>query len=290
MPRKSAALRLSQAKDLYQVYTEASLADTRAGRFIRDMISRFERNRGLSKGQRNWLDSLIEEGLPQPKGDQVLLAKIDEAIATPGMESKKEVLRDFRRKVFNDWSLSPKQAKWLSSMIADATELRVNGPWAPSDEQLAEMRDIAKLSRGYSSVYWSTHGGTYRAVEKIRLYLGILDLEKDSLGQNPESHRKAELARVGLDEWAINKAKKAMAGKLRELRENPYAKAGDLVWTRYRDPAGGWEAQWQWFRAPVCGPPEISPNGAIVYPVLNPVAGLIMVTNQEIAKRKPRGA
>ena len=282
MPRKSAKLRLSQAEELYKSYSDEGMTESKGGRFIRDMIARLSRGRGLSKGQRNWLDSLIEEGVPQPKGDQVLLAKIDQAIETPGMERRRDILSDFRRKVFNGWNLSPKQTQWLSSMIADAETLRIEGPWTPNEEQLQDMRDIAALSRGYNSVYWSTHGGTWRAVEKIRAYLEVLD--KGTL------EARVELAPIALDEWCINKAKKAMAGRIRELRKKPYVVMGDLVWTRYRDPGALWNEPYQWFRAPVCGSPEISEKGEVVYPVLNPVLGLIMVTNQQIAKRKPKGA
>ena len=284
MPRKSATLRLSQATELYAAYQKASIEEVKTGRFIRDMIARLQGGRGLSKGQRNWLDSLIEEGVPQPKGDQVLLSKIDSAISTLGMESKIDVLNDFRRKVYNGWDLSPKQAKWLSGMLAQAKDFRTNGCWAPSENQVKDMKDIANLSRGYSSIYWQSHGGTYRAVEKIREYLHLLEVELTS--ENAE-HREVALAKVGLDEWCINKAKKAMAGKFRELREKPYAKVGTLVWTQYR-PEGA--IIHQWFQAPVCGAPEVSPNGTVVYPVLNPARGLILVTKEQIAKRKPKGA
>jgi len=283
MPRKSAALRLSQAQKLYEDYTEASIQDDRSGRFVRDMILRLERGKGLSQGQRRWLDSLIDEGVPQPKGDQVLLAKIDEAIQTPGMEPKHQVLSDFRRKVFNGWNLSVKQAAWLSKMLADADDLRVNGPWRPSEENISIMRDLIALSRGYSTVYWQTHGGTYRAVEKIRDYIAVIDSE-----MTDETARNQALAKIGLDEWSINKAKKSMRGRLAELREKPYVVAGDLVWTRFRPEGASWN-DLQWFRAPVCGDPEVSDRGQVVYPVLNPALGLILVSKDELAKRKPQG-
>lgn len=282
MARKSATLRLSQANKLYSSYQEADLTELKGGRFIRDMISRLERGKGLSKGQRNWLDSLIEEGVPKPKGDQALLSKIDDAVATLGMESKISVLKDFRRKVFNGWNLSPKQTQWLNDMIIEAQELRVSGPWAPTDEQIQLMRDISDLSRGYNSAYWATHGGTFRAVEKIREYLNILE-DYDA----KEPLRIELLCKTGLDEWCINKAKKAMNGRLRELREKPYAKAGDLVWTRYQPDGSNWN-DLQWFQAPVCGPPEVSSSGNVVYPILNPMRGLIEVTKDQISKRKPR--
>ena len=282
MPRKSATLRLSQAQELYASYREANIEEVKSGCFIRDMISRLERGKGLSKGQRNWLDSLIDEGIPQPKGDQLLLAKIENAISTLGMESKAGVLSDFRRKVFNGWDLSIKQAKWLDDLLAQAHEFRISGPWQPNEDLVFMMRDIASLSRGYSTVYWQTHGGTYRAVEKIRNYLELIDAECEN-----EDFRIKALAGVGLDEWCINKAKKAMAARIRELRESPYVKAGDLVWTRYRADNNSWN-DLQWFRAPVCGDPEVYERGEVVYPVLNPVLGLILVSKEKLQKRKPR--
>ena len=282
MPRKSAVLRLAQAQELYTSYREANIEEMKSGYFIRDMISKLEIGKGLSKGQRNWLDSLIDEGVPQPKGDQVLLAKIESAISTLGMESKAGVLSDFRRKVFNGWDLSIKQSKWLDDLLSQAQELRISGPWKPNEELVFMMRDIASLSRGYSTVYWQTHGGTYRAVEKIRNYLQVIDADCED-----EDLRAKELAKVGLDEWCINKAKKAMAGRIRELRDNPYVKEGDLVWTRYQANEQSWP-KLQWFRAPVCGAPEVSERGEVVYPVLNPVLGLILVSKEKLQKRKPR--
>ena len=290
MARKSAALRLSQASALYAGYQESSLEDSKAGRFIRDMADRLERSKGLSQGQRNWLDNLIEEGVPEAKGDKVLLAKIDEAAATVGMEGSHEILSDFRRKVFNGWSMSPKQVKWLGDILAKAEDLRVNGPWIPDEETLHLMRDIVALSKGYNATYWSTHGGTYGAVEKIRNFMHIydeVDFESDELSVNI---RTRALAQIGLDQWCIDKAQKAMSGRLRELREKPYVNSGDLVWTRYRPEGAGWNDPFQWFRAPVCGDPEVSDRGEVVYPVLNPARGLILVTKNEITKRKPAGA
>lgn len=282
MPRKSAALRLSQAKELYASYQEAGLEGMKGGRFIRDMVFRLDRGRGLSKGQRNWLDSLIEEGVPQPKGNRELLSKIDDAIATVGMESKAGILNDFRFKIYNGWDLSPKQSKWLQDMLTDAEDLKINGPWMPDENQIQLMRDIAALSRGYNSAYWSTHGGTYRAVGKIRDFLEVYDSEYDD-----KNLIEKRLSAVGLDEWSITKAAKSMRGRLQELREKPYAEVGSLVWTRYRADGARWN-DLQWFQAPVCGPPTVSDRGQVVYPVLNPVAGLIEVTKDQITKRKPR--
>jgi len=282
MPRKSVALRLSQSQELYASYQEANIEEAKSGCFIRDMVSRLERGKGLSKGQRNWLDSLIEEGIPQSKGDPVLLAAIDEAFETSGMEQYQSALFDFRRKVFNGWDLSPKQAKWLSNMISDAKELRINGPWIPDEETIKLMRDLSALSKGYDATYWANHGGTYRAVEKIRSFIFIFDEEYETPAQ-----RTNALASIGLDEWCINKAKKGMAGRYRELREKPYALAGALVWTKYRADDASYDEPYQWFQAPVCGRPEVSERGEVVYPILNPVLGLIEVTKDNIAKRKP---
>ena len=66
MARKSAALRLQQATDLAQAYSDAGLSGSRNFRFITDMVSRITRGRGLTTKQRSWLDSLFDDVVPKP--------------------------------------------------------------------------------------------------------------------------------------------------------------------------------------------------------------------------------
>ena len=113
MPRKSAALRLSQAQKLFSEYTDAGLAGSYQGRFIADMIWRFERSKGLSKKQRDWLDNLIDEGVPTPKGDPIVIAEIDSAVTlwADNVDRAWEsgVLNDFKSRLNRGYDLSEKQ-------------------------------------------------------------------------------------------------------------------------------------------------------------------------------------
>ena len=82
MPRKSRQLRLQQAQELHAAWAKSPFANDWRHRFIRDMISRLERDRGTSTKQRNWLDSLIEEGVPAAENkNPELVAQIDIAVA-----------------------------------------------------------------------------------------------------------------------------------------------------------------------------------------------------------------
>ena len=71
--RKSLKLRTSQAVALKEAYEDASMADDYRYRFINDMCTRLSRGKALTKKQRSWLDNLIDEGVPAPKGDLVMI-------------------------------------------------------------------------------------------------------------------------------------------------------------------------------------------------------------------------
>ena len=79
MARKSRELRLAQTAELIAAYEAAGLGNDRNCRFAQDMKWRLERNKGLSPKRRQWLDSIIEEGVPEPKGDTELLARVEAA-------------------------------------------------------------------------------------------------------------------------------------------------------------------------------------------------------------------
>ena len=84
MPRKPRIQRLQEAQALLSEYTQAGLADDYHARFIRDMVTRLTGARNLTSKQKSWLDSLIEQGVPAPKGDPALIQRIERALQTPG--------------------------------------------------------------------------------------------------------------------------------------------------------------------------------------------------------------
>ena len=146
MARKSRDLRLSQTKDLIAKYEAAGLGNDKVCRFMRDMEYRLERNKGLSTGRRNWLDRLIDEGVPEAKNPE----RVEEILAAAnleGMQEKKSVLEDFAGKVRKGWSLSEKQEKWLHAMLIEAQDIRENGVWHPSDELKADLEICLRIAK-----------------------------------------------------------------------------------------------------------------------------------------------
>jgi hypothetical protein len=266
MARKSRLLRLSEAATLVEAYEEANMADDFRANFARDMVSRLERNKGTSTKQRNWLDSLIDEGVPAPKGDPALIARIEAAQAVVGMrEYDINILGEFLGKVIRGWDLSEKQTTWMEGILTEADRLVLDGPYTPDAETLEKLELCVALSRGYSGVYWDTHGGTRKAMLAVKDYF-----ENNTV----------------IDEWAVNKLLKSMAGKLRELLETPYVTPAKPCWV-----VEGLNADTrrnEWGLGAVMGAPSVSERGAIVYPVLTATGSLVMANRNILAKRKPR--
>ena len=154
MARKSRDLRLSQTKDLIAKYEAAGLGNDKVCRFMRDMEYRLERNKALSSGRRNWLDRIIDEGVPEAKNPE----RVEEILAAAnleGMQEKKSVLEDFAGKVRKGWALSEKQESWLSKMLAEAQDIRENGVWHPTGELKKDLEVCMRLAKTKNGWFWS---------------------------------------------------------------------------------------------------------------------------------------
>ena len=206
MARKSQTLRLNQAKETLEAYERGGLADASQARFMRDMIRRMANGRYPTKRQRDWLDSIIEEGVPTPKGDAAYIAKIDEALRTEDIDFA-QVLTDFRGKLVRGWNLSAKQKAWCDSLINKAEGIRAGDYWRPDAVLTERIKLAVSVEVCYNSHYWSTHGGGAGAMAKA----------KDWLAGNIKI----------IDEWTTDKLLKTVAGKLREM-ENPRFELGAM--------------------------------------------------------------
>ncbi len=213
MARKSAALRLSQSQELHTAYTTAGLADTRGGRFIRDMISRLERGKGLSKRMRDWLDNLIEDGVPQPKGDPAVIALIDAAVLgwSDNVDRNWEsgVLGDFRGKMVMGWDLSEKQTALLDKLLKRAEDDASGANlFTPTPEQYSDLEALVKLYNGYAPQWRAERPAVAKAIHRVKNYLA---------------------GEVSVEEYHYNKLYKAMAAKLRKFRTPRFA-GGAMGW------------------------------------------------------------
>ena len=207
MPRKSKALRLAQTIDLIEKYEAAGLGTDRVCNFAKDMRWRLERGKAPSAGRRRFLDDVIEQGVPEPKGDPVLIDRIDEAIATEGAEGV-GFLRQFRGIVARGWGLSEKQARFCEKLIDSAKAIREDTFWRPDEETTERIKLAVSCYICYGANYWTTHPGGARAMDAARNWLA---------GDT-----------VRISEYHVEKLFKSVAGKLRDL-ENPRFSEGDFA-------------------------------------------------------------
>lgn len=255
MARKSRELRLSQTVELIAAYEAAGLGDDRNCRFAKDMKWRLETNRGLSPKRRAWLDSIIEEGVPAPKGDTELLSRLQGAAAVDGMQDFDiKILKEFAGKVRRGWSLSETQLAWMNKLLAKADDIVENGVWAPCEDTIARLKNCVKLAKSYSAVYWQTHGGTYKALNNVEKFLA---------------------GKSNVDQWSVNKLLKAMSRPLREL-ESPKFVAGDMRWYYTRTEG--------YMPALISHGPFINDRGQVVYEVL--VNGQMIETSNITKQRR----
>tara|TARA_R110002074_G_scaffold331948_4_gene502353 strand:+ start:1341 stop:2057 length:717 start_codon:yes stop_codon:yes gene_type:complete len=233
------------------------------------MTGRLNRGKQLSSKQKNWLDSLIEEGVPKPKGSRDIIERIERALDTPGTDHIHNTLRDFLGRERKGWSLSEKQAKFRDRLLDEAGDIERNGPYKPSDDKVEKLQQCVKFAKSRSEMYWSTHPGEYRAMMTVAEWL--------------------EGIRPNIDEHSVDKIINSFRVKFREL-DKPYSRAGEMIWTRVRsDNPNNTTYHFETVAVPalIAGPPEIDIMGNIVYPVLAD-GSLHYLGKSKLMKRKPK--
>ena len=255
--RKSRDQRILESLNLMKEFEDSNLHADYRYRFIRDMNVRLEKGKSMTTKQRAWFDSLIQEGVPKIDIDKEKAALIKEALETPNMQHRNEVLRSFLGRISAGFSLSEKQEAFLSDIIKEAEEVRKYGPYSPDEETISILQDCVMISKSYSPVYWSTHPGTARALAEVQSWLGDRSLR--------------------ITEKSTEKLQTALRSRLRELRHKPYASPGDLIWYighgRQKVPGV------------VVEPVSVSETGNLVYGVL--VEGNVVFSSRaRLSKRK----
>tara|TARA_B100000131_G_scaffold102069_1_gene99072 strand:+ start:17481 stop:18332 length:852 start_codon:yes stop_codon:yes gene_type:complete len=282
MPRKSRDLRLSQTKSLIEAYAEAGIGHAdRSFRFMNDMLIRLERGKGLSTGQRKYLDSLIDQGVPKLKNEE----RVNEILAAAkvdGMQQSASTLSDFAFKVGKGWSLSEKQEKFLASLLSKAEKLKKEGRFRPSGELLEDLMAASSICAVKNGWYWQHRPGTAKAYDKVSRWLDWHrrnkvrnDLLEAGIDEDTVNAGNIAGEEPIIDQWACDKLLKALKNPLSELK-NPKHPAGSMVWkVMYNAPKSC---------ALVTGPPVVQ-KGKIVYPCL--VSGEdVMVPTEDLKKRR----
>lgn len=282
MSRKSRELRLSQTKSLVEAYSEAGIGHAdRSYRFMNDMVTRLERGKGLSTGQRKYLDSLIDQGVPKLKNED----RVNEILAAAkvdGMQQVASTLSDFAFKVGKGWSLSEKQEKFLTNLLAKAETLRTEGRFRPTAEMVVDLENAEAICVKKNGWYWQHRPGTAKAYDKVSQWLDWNRRNKvreNLLATGIDESVVDGGCHVGeepiIDQWACDKLLKALKNPLGELK-NPKHPEGSMVWKVMHNAPKSC--------ALITGRPVIE-RGNIVYPCL--VNGEdMMVHTDELKKRR----
>lgn len=225
MPRKSRQLRLSQAQDLSEKWSQSPLNGDWKHRFINDMVAKLEADRGTSTKQRNWLDSLIEEGLPEIENkNPELAAQIEEAIAgyetvSPSYDWEAGVLRDMLPRVVTGRQMSEKQMALLTRLTFDGSQVASGNVWEPSEDQRRDLSNAVKLCNSYSRQWKLERPGLGRARNEVVEYLA-----GDGLLKPHAAEKLLHAMRVGLKKLKSPRFKTGDIGKfvaLKPLSQSP---------------------------------------------------------------------
>lgn len=208
MPRKSAMKRLEEARATLALWEGAGQGGDRSAQFMRDMIVRLERSRGLSKGQRNYLDSLIEQGEPKTHNEE-RVAEIKKAQETPGMEAMSGPLGDFAYKLSKGWKLSEKQEAFMTSLLEQAKKLQENGLPVLTESEKRLVEHLLVYAAGRGDWYWQHRQGGYNAFQNaLRFY---------------ETHGT-------LDERSFSRLKNTFKGATKHLTEPRFPEGSLAIW------------------------------------------------------------
>ncbi len=278
MPRKSKELRLSQTKSLIDEYTAAGIGHSdRCFRFMNDMVLRLDRGKSLSTGQRNYLDRLIDQGVPALK-NQERVQEILDASEVDGMQEVAGILRDFAYKVGKGWSLSEKQESFLAKLIHKSIQLKATGRFRPSSDLVEDLATAVSILRYKNSYYWQHRVGTAKAYEKVTKWLrwhhskcALDNIDNSSL----ENRFYLEEEPI-IDQWSCDKIVKTVKNQLEELK-NPKHLTGAIAWIR---PGRGSQK----VLGLISGEPTVQ-KGVIVYPFLCDGED-ILVPSSDLKKRR----
>ena len=271
MPRKSRQLRLQQAQELHAAWAQSPFANDYRHRFIGDMIARLERDRGTSTKQRNWLDTLIEEGVPVAENkNPELVAQIDAAIAAfraagASYDWEHNVLVDMRPRVLLGKKMSEKQMNLLTRLCFDGEQLAKGNFWTPDEETIKQLKLAVRLYKGYALQWRAERPAVFRAANDVENFLNLGDQLKEA---------------------AANKLLKAVAGKLKKVNA-PRFKSGDVgkrvvtEWNRLTHRHEVKETQ----RLVCMSDVYVTENGLIVNDWLLPTGEFATLQAEKVAKR-----
>ena len=178
MARKRKEVRLSESIALATVWSNSPFEGDNTHRFIVDMIRKLSNDRGISPGQRRWLDSLIESGVPsvpaEVTGEVSIVEGAIEILNNANVIDfawEIGVLADFCRRLAKGYSFSEKQRALLDRLVSEAHAIRDGDVWVPDDDEVQRLNAATKLYRGYSALWKGERPAVNRAREQVDHFL-----------------------------------------------------------------------------------------------------------------------
>ncbi len=148
----SAAKRIELGNDMLERFQASNCGDHKAARFVSDMIVRLERGKSMTPKQRAWYDEAVLSSPPKPKNEEQVAILLS-AAEVPGMEKVSKVLKDFAYKLGRGWKLSEKQTAFMNKLLEQASDIKTNGRWEPSEEEKKQIAIGLAFSARYTADY-----------------------------------------------------------------------------------------------------------------------------------------
>lgn len=264
MARKSQELRLQQTIDLIAAYADAGIKN-QAFRFLNDISLKMKRGRYPTKRQRDWLDKLIDEGVPVPEEQSDLYNLMGKArmvfLNDPDKSWEAGVLGDFMYRESKGWDMSGKQLALMKKLLEKSEKL-ASGELKldVTDEMEKDLRNACLLWRSYTTQWQIERPALSKAKQRVEKFL------------NGEGY---------IEEYHYDKLINGVGAKLRKFKK-PRFTSGDMGYTGGGKYAGGQHPKLIWM---CVSDAYISENGAIVNDWIDPDGRMVTKDQDRISKR-----
>jgi len=244
------------------------------------MEYRLEQNKGLSTGRRNWLDKIIDEGVPAPK-NATRVNELLEASEVDGMQESSSTLRDFAYKLSKGWSLSEKQEIFLSKLLIKSENMKAEGRFRPTPDIIKDLVSAVAICKTKNGWYWNHRPGTAKSYDKVNDWLdwSYRKETKDELEALKPGHTVQIDQEPIIDKWSCDKLLNAVKKSINELK-HPRHPEGTIAWTSSH------QSSTSSMLALITGVPTLD-MGTIVYPCL--IDGeTVTVRSEDLKKRRAK--
>lgn len=172
MARKSMQKRILDTQTTIELYKKAGIDRGKPYDFMVQMFCMMNRGKYPTKGQRNWLDKLCEEGIPRSKAkgtDSEFLELLQKNIGKEGLsEFEQKIVKDFSGLLFKGIKLSEKQLLLVNKIVAKIKDIDENGYWRPSDQQIKDLEACCSLASFSSDYSWQYRWNLRQNINKAR--------------------------------------------------------------------------------------------------------------------------